>query len=180
MPSELQKEWKKACNKELESLRKQHVFELTELSHGRKVIKNRWVFDVKTDGQKKARLVAKGFSQVEGLDYDQIFSPVVRFETVRLILATAALENWTISGVDVKNAYLYGNLDEEIYMEQHAEFLVQNLEHFVIRLKKALYGLKQAGLAWWRTLRDSMKDLGFKGLKSDAGLFIFRNEHGFV
>src|SRR5258708_7070199 len=135
---------------------------------------------LKTDGRKKARLVAKGFSQVEGLDYDQIFSPVVRFETVRLILATAALENWTISGVDVKNAYLYGNLDEEIYMEQPEGFRVQNLEHYVIRLKKALYGLKQAGLAWWRTLRDSMKDLGFKGLKSDAGLFIFRNEHGFV
>jgi hypothetical protein len=142
----------------------------------------------KTDGflmsrqtaAKKARLVAKGFSQVEGLDYDQVFSPVVRFETVRLILAMAALENWTISGVDVRNAYLYGELDEEIYMEQPEGFRAMGLEHFVIRLKKALYGLKQAGLAWWRTLRDSMKDLGFEGLKSDAGLFIFRNKHGFV
>ena len=102
----------------------------------------------KTDGRKKARLVAKGFSQVEGLDYDQVFSPVVWFETVRLILAMAALENWTISGLDVRKAYLYGILDEEIYMEQPEGFHVPNLEHHVIRLKKAFYSLKQAGLAW--------------------------------
>ena len=92
----------------------------------------------------------------------------------------AALENWTISGLDVRNAYLYGKLDEEIYMEQPEGFRMEGYEDYVIRLKRALYGLKQAGLAWWRTLRDSMKDLGFEILKSDAGLFIFRNKHGYV
>jgi len=146
----------------LEALRRRDVYELVPRPSGRKVIKNRWVFDVKTDGRKKARLVAKGFSQVEGLDYDQVFSPVVRFETVRLILAMAALQKWTVSGVDVRNAYLYGKLDEEIYMEQPEGFRAPKLEHFVIRLKKALYGLKQAGLAWWQTLRDSMKELGLR------------------
>ena len=123
---------------------------------------------------------AKGFSQVEGLDYDQVFSPVVQFETVRLILAMAALGDWTISGLDVRNAYLYSKLDEEIYMEQPEGFHVPNLEHYVIRLKKALYGLKQEGLTWWRMLRDSMKELGFESLISDAGLFIWKNKHGFV
>jgi hypothetical protein len=107
------KEWEDACLRELEALKQRKVFELVERPRGRKVIKNRWVFDVKGDGRKRARLVAKGFSQEEGLDYDQIFSPVVRFETVRLMLAMAAL-GWTISGVDVRTAFLYGELDEEI------------------------------------------------------------------
>jgi hypothetical protein len=180
LPELEQKEWQNACLQELEALRRRDVYELVPRPSGRKVIKNRWVFDVKTDGRKKARLVAKGFSQVEGLDYDQVFSPVVRFETVRLIFAMAALMNWTISGVDVKNAYLYGKLDEEIYMEQPEGFRVLGSESLVIRLKKALYGLKQAGLAWWRTLRDSMKELGFESLKSDAGLFIYKSKNGFV
>jgi hypothetical protein len=97
----------------LEVLRRCNVYELLQRPSGCKVIKNRWVFDVKTDGRKKARLVAKGFSQVEGLDYDQVFSPVVRFKTVHLIFAMAALQNWTVSGLDVRNAYLYRDLDEE-------------------------------------------------------------------
>jgi hypothetical protein len=92
--------------------------------------------------------VAKGFSQVEGLDFDQIFSPVVRFKTVRLLLALAALEGWSVSGLDVKNAYLYGTLDEEIYMEQPEGFISAQHPKKVLRLLCALYGLKQAGLAW--------------------------------
>ena len=93
------------------------------------------------------RLVAKGFSQIEGLDYDQVFSPVVRFETVRLILAMAALKNWTIQGLDVRNTYLYGKLDEEIYMEQPEGHKIPGKENMVFCLLCALYGLKQAGLA---------------------------------
>ena len=126
---------------------------------------------MKSDGRKKACLVAKGFSQVEGLDFDQVFSPVVRFETVRLMLALAALENWYITGLDVRSAYLYGKLDEEIYMEQPKGFAVPRQERKVLRLWHALYGLKQAGLAWWRTLNESLKELEFEHLKSEAGIF---------
>jgi len=80
-----------------------------------------------------------------------------------------------------RNAYLYGELDEEIYMEQPEGFRVQNLEQHVIRLKEGtLWSQTKQDSRWWRVLRDSMKDLGFDGLRSDAGLFIFRNEHGFV
>ena len=100
LPSKEQKEWKTACREELEALRRRNVFELVDRPKGRRVVKNRWVFDVKTDGRKKARLVAKGFSQIEGLDYDQVFSPVVRFETVRLMLALAALEDMHICLVE--------------------------------------------------------------------------------
>ena len=92
----------------------------------------------------------------------------------------AALQNWDITGLDVRNTFLYGKLDEEIYMEQPEGFHVPNQEHKVLKLLHALYGLKQVGLAWWRMLRESMIELGFQGLVSDAGLFIFRNEHSFV
>jgi len=131
---------------------------------------------VKSDGCKKARLVAKGFSQVEGLDFDQVFSPVVHFETVRLMLVLAALENWYITGLDVQSAYLYGKLDEEIYMEQPKGFAVPGQERKVLRLWCALYGLKQAGLAWWRTLDESLKELGFECLKSEAGIFFYKKK----
>ena len=93
--------------------------------------------------------MAKGFSQVEGLDYDHIFSPVIWFESVHLILAMAALEGWVLTGLDVRNAYLYGRLDEEIYMEQPEGFVVSGKENMVLRLRHALYRLKQARLAWW-------------------------------
>ena len=164
LPAAAQQEWKKACLEELEALRKRKVFEVVDLPPGRKAIRNRWVFAIKSDGRKKARLVAKGFSQVEGIDFDEIFSPVVRYESVRLMIATAALEDWTIQALDVKSAFLYADLDEKIYMEQPEGFKTKGQEHKVMRLRKALYGLKQAALSWWKALEKSMKDFGFKRL----------------
>ena len=148
LPTREREEWKKACFKELESLRAWKVFELTDLPKGRKVIKIKWVFYIKQDGRKKARLVAKGFSQVEGIDFNEIFSPVVCFETVRLMLALSALEDWYIEALDVKTAFLYGKLDEEIYMHQPEGFKMKRQEHKVLPLHCALYGLKQAALSW--------------------------------
>ena len=116
LPSEQQEEWHAACCEELESLCKRKVYELVDPPKGRKVIKNRWVFDIESDGRRKAQLVAKGFSQVEGVDYDEIFSPVVWFETVWMMLMLAALRDWYISRLDIKTAFLYGELDEELYM----------------------------------------------------------------
>jgi len=92
LPSQLREQWKKACQEELEALRKCKVFELADLPPGCKAIKNCWVFTTKSNGHKKARLVAKGFSQVEGIDFDQIFSLVVQYESVHLLLVAAALE----------------------------------------------------------------------------------------
>ena len=92
----------------------------------------------------------------------------------------AALENWSITRLDVRNAYLYGKLDEEIYMEQPEGFVVPGESHKVIKLLRAPYGLKQAGLAWWRALKASMENLGFTCLNSDAGIFIFRNKDSYV
>jgi hypothetical protein len=91
-----------------------------------------------------------------------------------MMFALAALEGWHVSGLDVKNAFLYGKLDEEIYMEQPEGFKVRGQERKVLRLRRAIYGLKQAALVWWRELANSLKVLGFKRLYSDAGLFICR------
>ena len=94
----------------MEALKKCNVYELADLPPGHKAIKNHWVFNLKSDGCKKACLVAKGFSQVEGLDFDEIFSLVVWFKLVHTILALAALEKWKIEGLDVKSAFLYAVL----------------------------------------------------------------------
>jgi Reverse transcriptase (RNA-dependent DNA polymerase) len=99
----------------------------------------------------------------------------VRFESVQLILALSTLEDYYCVGVDVRNAYLYGKLDEEIYMRQPEGFKVRGQENKVIHLQRALYGLKQAGLAWWKELNSSINELGFKHLVSDAGLFVCKD-----
>ncbi|KAJ8475068.1 hypothetical protein ONZ45_g15738 [Pleurotus djamor] len=174
------KPWIEACKEELKSLRARNVYSLVKLPKGRKAIKCRWVFDIKSDGRKKARLVAKGFSQREGIDFNEIFSPVVRYETFRMILALAAVEGWHLEGLDVKTAFLYGKLDEEIYMEQPEGFHAQDKKDFVFRLWRALYGLKQAALSWWKELSKSMEQLGFKRAKSDSGLFIYTHPNGSV
>ena len=176
LPQAEQKHWQLACQEELDMLPKRKVFELIDHPHDRKVIKNRWVFDVKSDGCKKACLVAKGFSQVEGLDFNQVFYPVVRFETVRLMLVLAALEDWYITGLDVHSAYLYGKLNKKIYMEQPEGFAAPRSECKVLCLWHALYGLKQAGLAWWCTLNESLQELRFECLKSEAGIFFYKKK----
>ena len=118
----------------------------------------------------------KRISQVEDLDFDQIFSPVVCYETVHLMLALAALENWHMEAVDIQSAYIYGKLNEEIFMEQLKELKIPGSENKVLHLKKALYGLKQAGLTWWNTLNDPMKELGFEWIKSDPGIFLYKRK----
>jgi len=178
LPADQQKEWRQAQLEELEALKKRNVYELTDLPPGRKAVRNRWVFDIKTDGRKKARLVAKGFSQLEGLDYNEIFSPVVRFETICTILALAALEKWTITSLDVKSAFLYGPLTEEIYMDQPDGFTIKGREHQVLRLLKAIYSLKQAAHVWWIELDRSLKEFGFKRLYADAGIFVAQHPDG--
>jgi len=162
----------------LEALKKHNVYELADLPPGHKAIKNCWVFDLKSDGHKKACLVAKGFSQVEGLDFDKIFSLVVQFELVCTILTLAALKKWKIEGLDVKFAFLYGTLDKELYMEQPQEFKVLGNEHKILCLKKAIYGLKQATCAWWHELNQSLKALSLSHLYADAGIFVAKHADG--
>ena len=115
--------------------------------------------------------MARGFSQIPGIDFEETFSPVACFETVRLLLALSVLEDWEIEALDVKTAFLYGNLDEELYMEQPEGFVVKEQEKKVYKLKKSLYGLKQAAIAWNKQANKSLTKLGFKRCLSDAGIY---------
>ena len=169
-------EWAEACQYEMDALSKNDTWELVDLPPGRKAIKSKWVFKLKIDGRFRARLVAKGFTQIPGIDYDETFSPVARFESLRLLLALAALENWEIHQMDVKSAFLNGVLNEEIYMEQPQGFIAAGQEKKVCRLKKAIYGLKQASRAWNQQFHGVLTELGFERTYSDAGIYV-RHQH---
>ena len=115
-------------NDEIKSLHERKVWELVDLPKGCRTIKGRWVFAVKSDGRKKARFVAKGFTQIFRIDHEETFSPVTRFKTFRLLLSLAALHDWEIKALDVKTTYIFGELDEEIYMDQPEGFVVKGQE----------------------------------------------------
>ena len=102
---------------EFEGLTNMGIWKLVDRPVDRKTIKCRWTYVLKSDGRYKAQLVAKGYTQVQGIDYEETFSPVARYESIRYLLAHAALQDWEIEAMDVKLAYLHGVLEEEIYME---------------------------------------------------------------
>lgn len=133
---------------------------------GHKAIGLKWVFKVTKDAagnvvKHKARLVAKGYAQREGVDFDEVFAPVARLETVRVLIALAAHENWEIHHMDVKSAFLNGYLKEEVYVSQPPGFQKSEVDSKVLRLNKALYGLKQAPRAWNSRLDSELILLGF-------------------
>ena len=146
LPKQEQELWTALMKEEIGSLHERKVWELVDLPKGCKAIKGRWVFALKSDGRRKSRFVAKGFTQVFGIDYENTFSPVARFKNLPLLLSLAALHDWEIEALDVKTAFLFGELDEEIYMEQPEGFVVKGKEKKVCQLRKAIYGLKQAAL----------------------------------
>ena len=140
-------DWKKAMEEEMNSLLENQTYDLVKLPKGRKILKNKWVFNMKNDGKNlrhKARLVVKCFGQKKGIDFDEIFSPVVKMSSIRVVLGMAGSMNFKVEQLDVKTAFLHGDLEEEIYMEQPEGFVKKGKEKFVCRLKKSLYGLKQA------------------------------------
>lgn len=161
-----ERNWKQAMETELRSIEKNNTWTLTKLPPNRKAIGLKWVFKLKRDAagnviKHKARLVAKGYVQERGIDFEEAFAPVARLETIRLILAMATKENWLVHHLDVKSAFLHGDLKEEVYVSQPVGFLVKGKENMVYRLHKALYGLRQAPRAWNIQLDRSLKRLGF-------------------
>lgn len=168
------KNWEKAINEELNSLVINNTWEIIKKPNNVNVVGCKWVFKLKPslNGSKyKARLVAKGFSQREGIDFGETFSPVVRYDSIRTVLSIAAIEDWEIAQFDVKTAFLNGDLDEIIYMETPKGIETQNT-NMVCRLKKSLYGLKQASRVWNLKFTNFLKD--FNMLQSEADKCVFR------
>src|SRR5882757_451652 len=169
--------WHTACQEEMEAHSLNGTWEVVKLPPGKRAIGSRWFLKVKhnADGSLdhyKARLVAKGYSQCPGFDYKETFAPTVRYSTIRIVLALAALEDLELRSVDISHAYLNGTLEEEIYMQQPEGFEVGGPDH-VCRLRKSLYGLKQAGRVWNQTLYSVLSSMGFNRVESDHGLYIF-------
>jgi Reverse transcriptase (RNA-dependent DNA polymerase) len=121
----------------------------------------------------KARIVAKGYSQHPGFDYLETFAPTVHLSAIRTILAIAAIQDLHLHSIDISHAFLNGDLEEEIYMEQPAGFEVGGPDH-VCRLKKSLYGLKQAGRVWNKKLHSTLEKIGFTQLQSENSVYIFK------
>jgi len=154
-------------NEEIQSLYKNNTWTLTELPKDKQPLKCKWIYKKKDDitrvenARCKARLVVKGFNQKESIDFNEIFSPVVRHTSIRVLLAFVALFDLELEQLDVKTTFLHGELEEEIYMEQPEGFIIPGKEHFVCRLKKSLYGLKQAPRQWYKRFDSFMIGQGY-------------------
>lgn len=162
LEDEHKKEWLEAMVYEMKSLQENQTFELVKLPQGKRALKNRWVYRLKQDvnalvPRYKARLVVKGFSQKKGVYFDEIFAPVVKMSSIRVVLALAASLDLEIEQMYVKTAFLHGDLEEEIYMEQPEGFVLRGKEDYVCKLKKSLYGLKQAPRQWYKKLMVSQE-----------------------
>ncbi|KAB2598442.1 hypothetical protein D8674_001362 [Pyrus ussuriensis x Pyrus communis] len=173
----LKPEWQLAMQEEFNALKTQGTWILVPPPSHRSVIGSKWVYKVKKnpDGsisRFKARLVAQGYSQEHGLDYSETFSPVVRHTTVRLILALAAQFSWQLRQLDIKNAFLHGDLEDEVYMKQPQGFVDATCPNHVCKLVKSLYGLKQAPRAWNSKFTSFLPALGFQSSLSDSSLFV--------
>ena len=163
--------WIKAMKAELQALQSSDTWRLTPLPPHKTAIGCRWIYKIKhrADGsieRYKARLVAKGYTQMEGLDYLDTFSPVAKLTTVRLFLALVALNQWHLRQLDVNNAFLRGELDEEVYMQVPPGLSVPNSQ-LVCRLQRSLYGLKQASRQWFTKLSGLLTSHGFQQSHSD-------------
>ena len=168
--------WRDACDDEIASIVKNQTWDLVDLPPGAKAIGLKWIFKIKrnSDGtinKHKSRLVAKGYIQRHGIDYEEVFSPVARLETVRLMIALAAARGWEVHHLDVKTAFLNGELKENVYVSQPEGYIVKGSETKVYKLKKALYGLKQAPRAWNEKLNKTLGDLKFVRCTKEPSIY---------
>ena len=175
LSSDQANKWKAAADEEIQSLMENETWDLVKLPPGRKPVGCKWVFKVKhkESGEVerfKCRLVAKGYSQSYGIDYEETFSPVVRFNSIRTLLAWAVQHGMIIHQMDVVTAFLNGKLEEEIYMEQPEGY--SKSRDLVCQLRKSIYGLKQSPRCWNKELQEYLTSIGFVQSTADPCVFI--------
>ena len=168
--------WKDAIKIELDSILKNKTWELVDLPSGAKPIGYKWIFKRKyfPDGsieKYKVRLVAKGFSQKQNIDYFDTFSPITRISSIRILISLASIHKLFIHKMDVKKAFLNGDLDEEIYMLQPEGCITPGKEHKVCKLNKSLYGLKQAPKQWNEKFDNALLKNGFLSVEVDKCVY---------
>ncbi|CAI7759936.1 unnamed protein product [Closterium sp. NIES-54] len=177
------KVWKQSVKEEYDSLLENETWELCDLPPGKKVISSKLISRHKygPDGELtsyKSRLVANGFQQTKGKDFDEIFAPVGKGTTLRVMMGTAANRGWTIKQMDINTAFLNGIILEELYMQQPER--LDDGSGRVCRLKKAIYGLKQAPRAWYHKLEETLLAGGFKKSECDHSLFLLQEKEQFL
>jgi ATP-binding cassette subfamily B (MDR/TAP) protein 1 len=176
--------WELAMKEEMKSLVSNQTWELAKLPEGKKALQNKWVFRIKEehDGSKryKVRLVVKGFQQKEGINYTDIFSLVVKLTTIRLVLSIVATKGLYLEQLDVKTAFLHGDLEEEIYMQQPEGFVEKGNEEMVCRLTKSLYGLKQAPRQWYKKFDGFMQRNGYFRCNADHCCYFKKVKSSFI
>ncbi|KAL5741578.1 hypothetical protein ACOSP7_028310 [Xanthoceras sorbifolium] len=177
--------WHHAMIEEMNALDDNGTWNLVDLPSGKRAIGCKWVFTVKVnpDGsvaRLKARLVAKGYAQTYGVDYSDTFSPVAKLTSVRLFISMAATYHWPLYQLDIKNAFLHGDLQEEVYMEQPPGFVAQGESGRVCHLQKSLYGLKQSPRAWFGKFSQAVEKFGMMKSKSDHSVFYKQSKAGII
>jgi hypothetical protein len=177
--------WIESMKVEIKNLTKNNTWKLVELPKNRKAVKSKWVFNIKRNKngkveKYKSRLVAKGCSQKAGIDYQETFSPVVRYASMRLILAISVEYDFIVHQMDVVSAYLNGELQDEIYMEQPEGFIDPDQPTKVCKLIKGIYGLKRSGREWNHKLDKILKSIGFIRSNHDSCVYTLKEESDFV
>ncbi|GJZ97537.1 putative ribonuclease H-like domain-containing protein [Tanacetum coccineum] len=177
--------WVDAMQEELLQFEIQKVWILVDLPYGKKAIGTKWVYRNKKDERgvvvrNKARLVAQGHRQEEGIDYDEVFAPVARLEAIRIFLAFASYMGFIVYQMDVKSAFLYGKIDEEVYVSQPPGFQDPKSPQKVYKVVKALYGLHQAPRAWYATLSTFLLKNGYRRGTIDKTLFLKKNKNDII